>query len=33
MSEQTDFYFSMENLYGQLSKLGDPLEVLSESMP
>src|ERR1700677_629360 len=33
MSEQTDFYFGMEDLYAQLSQLGDPLEVLSQRMP
>ena len=30
MAEQTDFYFGLDDLYAQLSKLGDPLELLND---
>jgi IS5 family transposase len=33
MAEQTDFFFGIQNLYDQLSKLGDPLEVLAKNIP
>ena len=33
MAEQTDFFFGIENLHAQLSKLGDPLEILTKSIP
>jgi IS5 family transposase len=31
--EQQDFYFGIDNLYAQLSKLGDSLEALQKHIP
>ncbi len=33
MAEQRDFFFGIEDLHAQLSKLGDPLEILTKSIP
>ena len=33
MAEQTDFFFGVEDLNARLSKLGDPLEILTKNIP
>ena len=33
MAEQKDFFFGVEDLNARLSKLGDPLEILTKSIP